>query len=107
MVVGVLAMASATMVRSMVSKIVDPSEIGKIFSLVSSVDSAVPLVVSPALTAIYNATIDTFPGAFFTLISAIFLVTAANFVVVGILFKRNLGGENYSSLREEHRDHED
>ena len=51
-----------TIVRSMVSKIVDPSEIGRIFSLVSSLDSLIPIIIGPGLTGLYNATIDIFPG---------------------------------------------
>ena len=64
-------MATSTIVRSIVSKIVAKSEIGRIFSLVSSLDSLVPIVVSPALTELYNATIDYFPGmdAIFRVIS--------------------------------------
>ena len=66
-----MSMATSTIVRSIVSKIVAKSEIGRIFSLVSSLDSLVPIVVSPALTELYNATIDYFPGmeAVFRMIS--------------------------------------
>ena len=66
-----MSMATSTIVRSIVSKIVAKSEIGRIFSLVSSLDSLVPIVVSPALTELYNATIDYFPGmdAIFRVIS--------------------------------------
>lgn len=60
--VGALSSGTFTIVRSMVSKIVDPSEIGKIFSLVSSLDSLIPIVIGPGLTWLYNATIDFFPG---------------------------------------------
>ena len=55
-------MATSTIVRSIVSKIVARSEIGTIFSLVSSLDSLVPILVGPGLTELYNSTIDYFPG---------------------------------------------
>ena len=57
-----MSMATSTIVRSIVSKIVARSEIGTIFSLVSSLDSLVPILVGPGLTELYNATIDYFPG---------------------------------------------
>ena len=62
--VGAMSMGTSTMVRSIVSKIVATSEIGTIFSLVSSMDSLVPIFVGPGLTELYNYTIDYFPGTF-------------------------------------------
>ena len=62
--VGAMSMATSTIVRSIVSKIVAPSEIGTVFSLVSSMDSLVPIFVGPGLTELYNYTIDYFPGTF-------------------------------------------
>ena len=60
--VGAMSMATSTIVRSIVSKIVAPSEIGTVFSLVSSMDSLVPIFVGPGLTELYNYAIDYFPG---------------------------------------------
>ena len=62
--VGAMSMATSTIVRSIVSKIVAPSEIGTVFPLVSSMDSLVPIFVGPGLTELYNYTIDYFPGTF-------------------------------------------
>ena len=66
--VGAMSMATSTIVRSIVSKIVAPSEIGTVFSLVSSMDSLVPIFVGPGLTELYNYTIDYFPGTYAELI---------------------------------------
>ena len=66
--VGAMSMATSTIVRSIVSKIVAPSEIGTVFSLVSSMDSLVPIFVGPGLTELYNYTIDYFPGTYTELI---------------------------------------
>ena len=57
-------MSSATfvVVRSMVSKIVSRSEVGSIFSLISSLDSLIPIIIAPGLTELYKVTIDFFPG---------------------------------------------
>ena len=49
-------------IRAMVSKIGPKSELGKIFSLVSGLESLVPIVTLPLLTKIYNGTIEIFPG---------------------------------------------
>ena len=46
-------------------------EIGKIFSLVSSLESAFPILTGPILTLIYNSTLDAFPGASYLYLSGI------------------------------------
>ena len=46
----------------MVSKIVSKSEVGRIFSLISSLDSLIPIMIAPGLTELYKVTIDFFPG---------------------------------------------
>lgn len=51
--------------RSLASKIVCKEELGKINSLFGIVESVAPLVYSPALAAVYSATLTTMPGAFF------------------------------------------
>lgn len=51
--------------RSLASKMVSKNELGKVNSLFSIVESFAPLVYSPLLAAIYTATINTMPGAFF------------------------------------------
>lgn len=51
--------------RSLASKIVSSSELGKINSLFGIVESIAPLIYSPVLAAIYSATLTVMPGAFF------------------------------------------
>lgn len=51
--------------RSLASKIVTSSELGKINSIFGIVESIAPLIYSPVLAAIYSATLKTMPGAFF------------------------------------------
>ena len=41
------------------------SELGKIFSMVASLEAAVPLFAAPLFTFVYNHTLDSFPGAVF------------------------------------------
>lgn len=53
--------------RSMVSKLVDKEELGKVNSLFGVAEAMMPLVYAPMYTTIYGATIKSFPGAFFLL----------------------------------------
>ena len=46
-------------------QVVVKSELGKIFSMVASLEAAVPLFAAPLFTFVYNHTLDSFPGAVF------------------------------------------
>ncbi|XP_063827392.1 probable peptidoglycan muropeptide transporter SLC46 [Ostrinia nubilalis] len=53
--------------RSMVSKLVERDELGKVNSFFGVAEAMMPLVYAPMYTSVYTATIKTFPGAFFLL----------------------------------------
>ncbi|KAL4707320.1 hypothetical protein ACJJTC_019858 [Scirpophaga incertulas] len=53
--------------RSMVSKLVDKDELGKVNSFFGLAEAMMPLLYAPMYTSVYTATIKTFPGAFFLL----------------------------------------
>ncbi|KAJ2947658.1 hypothetical protein O0L34_g17462 [Tuta absoluta] len=53
--------------RSMVSKLVDKDELGKVNSIFGLAEAMMPLVYAPMYTTVYTATIKSFPGAFFLL----------------------------------------
>lgn len=53
--------------RSMLSKLVEPDEVGKWFALIGVMDSLVPIPMAPAYALIYRSTLSTFTGAFFIL----------------------------------------
>ncbi|XP_073952263.1 probable peptidoglycan muropeptide transporter SLC46 [Choristoneura fumiferana] len=53
--------------RSMVSKLVEKEELGKVNSFFGVAEAMMPLVYAPMYTTMYTATIKTFPGAFFLL----------------------------------------
>ncbi len=52
-------------VRSMLSCCVAPDELGKVFSLLSAVDSMIPIGISKGYAAAYKAYIETIPGMVF------------------------------------------
>ncbi|XP_066140214.1 probable peptidoglycan muropeptide transporter SLC46 isoform X2 [Euwallacea fornicatus] len=68
----------APVVRSMVSKIVEPSEKGKVLSVLAVADNAVPIISGVLYSQLYNATIHTHP-------EGIYYLTMASQVLV-ILF---------------------
>ncbi|CAH1110900.1 unnamed protein product [Psylliodes chrysocephalus] len=71
------------MLRSQVSKMVPPNEVGKIFSVIVAGGALIALGASPAYTFIYNATIN-IDSAYFNFLS-IGLLSISGFLVIIIL----------------------
>lgn len=55
----------APVVRSMVSKIILPAEKGKVFSILSVADNAIPVISGVVYSKVYNATLYNMPNTFF------------------------------------------
>jgi uncharacterized membrane protein len=87
----------------MISKIVPKTELGKVFSLLSSLESAVPLIISPIIVNIYKATIDHFAGSIFLIFSGI---SALVFIVLFIIYLilKNSTDVAYDRLGDENED---
>lgn len=64
-VAEIIGGAAFIAMRSLASKIVSSSELGKINSLFGIVESIAPLIYSPILAYVYSATLTKMPGAFF------------------------------------------
>ena len=61
-------------VRSLLSKITEPDELGKILTGIAVVTGAVPFIKTPAFTELYKATLGVFPGSIFVLSGACLLI---------------------------------
>ena len=61
-------------IRSLCTKMVDADEKGRVFAVVALGQALVPIVVGPALGAIYQATLGTFAGAYLLLVVGLLLV---------------------------------
>ena len=74
-----LSGAISAMARSLLSKIIPVQDSGKIFSVLTSLESAAAILGIVVYTAIYKVTLDVFPSAFF------FLTLGLDIIVVIIL----------------------
>jgi len=61
-------------VRSQVSKLVPREEQGKVFSLLGTVETIIPLIASVLYTEVYNATVNTVSGTVFFMSAGILLI---------------------------------
>lgn len=74
MIAGSVNSLSAVGMRAHLSRIVEPMEQGKVFSLMSLIDAVTPLIASSLFTSIFAATMDTMPGMAFLVIAAMLMI---------------------------------
>jgi len=60
---GLMSTQVSTVIRSLLSKVVPDTDLGKVYTMLGCLEAAIPLVASPILTIVYNSTLDSFPGA--------------------------------------------
>jgi len=60
--------------KSYLSKIVDPLELGKIFALMSVIDLTAPIIASSLFAYIFKSTIESFPSLCFLILTALSLI---------------------------------
>lgn len=65
--------------RGALSKLVAPDELGAVFSVIGMGESLLPVLIMPLNTAIYNSTLDVFPGT-------VFLFEAGTGVVIAVIY---------------------
>merc|ERR1711994_732867 len=94
---GFLSAFSSIIIRSMLSKCVTKAELGKIFSLLASLEAAVPLFAAPLFTYVYTQTINSWTGAVFIVQSGIFVIACMGFAFIYLTLKRN-GNMDFSEL---------
>ena len=79
----------STVIRSLLSKVVPATELGKVFTMLGCLEAAVPLIASPILTIVYNNTLNTFPGSVYLTQAAAMVVAVGLFSTVSWLTKRD------------------
>ena len=70
-----------TTTRSAMSKMLDPSEVGKAFSFLGVLESGLSLIIRPIFGLLYRETVDIFPGTW-VLVSTGLLTIALGLIVV-------------------------
>ena len=83
--IAFLDSTSTTVFRSMITKIVKPDEIGKVFSVVAIFQAVLPFIGAPLFGILYKNTVSTQPNAFLFLIVA--LKVKVFLIVVSLYFK--------------------
>ena len=86
--VAILDATSTTMYRSLITKIVNPDEVGKVFSIVGTFQALLPFMSGPAYNYLYRYTVSYMPSAWIFLVIAIRLFNFSVLLIVNIGIRR-------------------
>ncbi|XP_059058574.1 lysosomal proton-coupled steroid conjugate and bile acid symporter SLC46A3-like [Achroia grisella] len=86
--------------RSMVSKLVERGELGKVNSFFGLAEAMMPLVYAPMYTTVYTATIKSFPGAFFLLGGGLTVPAVVIFLWLYLANKKQIKAEEATAAKE-------
>ncbi|XP_031763048.2 solute carrier family 46 member 3-like isoform X2 [Galleria mellonella] len=86
--------------RSMVSKLVERDELGKVNSFFGLAEAMMPLVYAPMYTTVYTATIKSFPGAFFLLGGGLTVPAVVIFLWLYLANKKQINAEAAAAVKE-------
>jgi len=86
---GLMSTQVSTVTRSLLSKVVPDTELGKVYTMLGCLEAAVPLVASPILTIVYNNTLNTFPGSVYLTEAGAMMLAVGLFFTVALLTKRD------------------
>ena len=85
-----------TTTRSAVSKLVEPEEVGKIFTIIGFLESTMQLVAKPIFGFIYQATLNILPCLWILIMSAFLTLTLVISIVTHVGMKRERRAEQES-----------
>ncbi len=60
--------------RCMITKHVQPDEVGKLLSVVGAFQAFIPIISSPIFGLIYRSTVETLPQTFLIVLAALFFI---------------------------------
>ncbi|XP_062541923.1 probable peptidoglycan muropeptide transporter SLC46 [Armigeres subalbatus] len=95
--VGMMKGIAGPMGRAVISNTAPANDIGKIYSLTTSIESLTPLASAPIYTYVYKLTMSWFPGAF-NLISAMIFFFCLCFMLLARVFQGMYQATTYTSI---------
>lgn len=75
--IAFLDSSSSTMYRCIVTKLVDPDELGTILSVIGAVQAFVPIIAAPCFGLLYRNTVDVFPQTYLLVFAGLYAVVTA------------------------------
>jgi len=79
---GLFQNQSSMAIRSLMSKLVPATDLGKIYATMGALENLVPIAVSPGFTILYNNSLDSWPGLVYLLASVLVSLAFLAFAIV-------------------------
>ena len=98
--IGAIGSLSVVGTKTHISKIVQKEELGKVMSLMTALDTLVPMFTNPILVLIFNHTLDTYPGTVYQVIALLLLIPILVMMWIDIYTKRPLVDGEGSQLKQ-------
>merc|ERR1712029_600290 len=86
---SILDATSTTMFRSLITKYVEPDEVGKIFSIVGTFQALLPFASGPLFGFLYRDTVAFLPQAFLLVVAGFKLIEGVVVLIVFVGVKRD------------------
>lgn len=83
--------------RAVISNTAPPNDIGKIFSLTTSIESLTPLLSAPVYTFVYKKTIPWYPGAFYLISATVYFICLC-LMIFARIFQGMYQSTTYTSI---------
>ena len=85
--IGILGALDSTPIRSLVSKMVEPTEFGKLFTFLSTAQGLTSLMTSSGFQEIYAKTITTYPGAMYLVSAGLSAIAVVKVYLISVLYE--------------------
>ena len=92
--IAFLDSTTTTVIRSLITKIIHPDEVGRVFSVVAIFIAILPFIGSPMFGLLYKNTVATQPNAFIFLITGIKGLVFLVVLCVYIQMKKSISSES-------------
>jgi uncharacterized membrane protein len=104
--VDLFVSTKAIAIKSIISKIIDTNELGKMYSVLGLLDSVVTIIFPPLYSFVYRYTVTVFIGAIYFLSEFFFLLTLVMFFIIYIMVKNELKKKKKKSGSDKEKDAE-
>ena len=90
--------------KTHLSKIVEPSELGKVFTLMAVIDGFAPIIAAAVFNLVFDKTIDSLPGLCFLILSAVAIIPIVVALTIDYLNVLNSVEQNNNLLKNSYPD---
>ncbi|XP_011182949.2 tetracycline resistance protein, class C [Zeugodacus cucurbitae] len=94
---GFMGGINSPILQAVLAGLVEPTEIGKVYAVISSLQTLSPLASAPVYTGIYNSTLEVYPGAFYFFSAALYFISLTLITTIFVMQQRSARAKKANS----------